>query len=45
VGVTITASGTKGLVHALIKSPISREVEWTLRFAPGKVSVVPPAKI
>ena len=44
-GVTITASGTNGLVRALIKSPVSREVEWSLRFAPGKVSVVPPSKI
>jgi hypothetical protein len=44
-GVTITAAGTNGLVRALIKSPLSREVEWTLRFAPGKLSVAPPAKI
>jgi hypothetical protein len=44
-GVTITAAGTNGLVRALIKSPVSREVEWSLRFAPGKVSVVPPSKI
>jgi len=43
--VTITAAGTNGLVRALIKSPVSREVEWSLRFAPGKVSVVPPSKI
>jgi hypothetical protein len=44
-GVTITAAGTNGLVRAVIKSPISREVEWSLRFAPGKEPVVPPAKI
>jgi hypothetical protein len=45
VGVTITASETKGLVRAIIRSPVSRDVEWTLRFAPGQVTAKPPARM
>jgi hypothetical protein len=37
-GVTITATGVNGLVRAVIKSPVSRDVEWTLGFASGKVT-------
>ncbi len=43
-GVTISNSGAKGLVRAVIKSPVSRDVSWTLRFTPDKVTDVPPAK-
>jgi hypothetical protein len=32
-GVTISASGADGLVRVVIKSPVSREVAWTLAFA------------
>jgi hypothetical protein len=35
-GVTITGSVSNGLVRVVIKSPLSREVAWTLRFAPGR---------
>jgi hypothetical protein len=43
-GVTITATGANGLVRAVIKSPVSRDVKWTLHFAPGKVADWPSAK-
>jgi hypothetical protein len=36
VGVSITGNVSNGLVRAVIKSPLSREVAWTLRFAPGQ---------
>ncbi len=32
-GVTITAARSNNLVRAVIKSPVSREVRWSLRFA------------
>jgi hypothetical protein len=35
-GVTINASGTNGLVRSVIKSPVSREVAWSLSFTTGK---------
>ena len=35
-GVTITASIADGLVRAVIKSPVSRDVAWTVQFNPGK---------
>lgn len=33
-GVTISESSANGLVRALIKSPVSRDVKWTVSFAP-----------
>ncbi len=42
-GVTITASGANGLVRAVIKSPVSRDVAWTLSFGRDKVAVGQPA--
>jgi hypothetical protein len=36
-GVRIAATVTNGLVRAVIKSPVSREVEWTLCFAARKI--------
>ncbi len=42
-GVTITASGTNSLVRAVIKSPVSRDVEWTLSFGRDKVTDGQPA--
>jgi len=42
-GVTITSSGTNGLVRAVIKSPVSRDVAWTLRFTTQQVAAEPPA--
>jgi hypothetical protein len=44
-GVTITASGANGLVRAVIKSPVSRDVAWNLRFMPGTAAAGPPAKL
>ncbi len=35
-GVTIAVSQTNGLVRAVAKSPLSRDVKWTLHFAPGR---------
>ena len=35
-GVTLTTTGGDGLLRTMIKSPLSREVTWTLHFAPGK---------
>jgi len=34
-GVSITASATNGLVRAVIKSPVSRDVAWSLHFSNG----------
>ena len=42
-GASITTTVANGLVRAVIKSPVSREVAWTLRFAPGKGTGVPSA--
>jgi hypothetical protein len=42
-GVSITASGTNGLVRAVIKSPVSRDVAWTLSFGRDKVADGQPA--
>ncbi len=36
-GVTITASASNGLVRAVIRTPVSRDVEWTLSFKRDKV--------
>jgi len=44
-GATITATGADGLVRAVIKSPVSRDVEWTLHFAPGDVAGRPSARL
>ncbi len=44
VGVTISTSAANGLVRVLIAAPISREVTWTLHFAPAKTTL-PPARI
>ena len=41
-GVTITSAETNGLVRAVVQSPVSREVKWTLRFTPAKGAAVPP---
>ena len=38
-GVTVSVSETNGLVRAAIKSPSSRDVDWTLRF--GSVDMPP----
>jgi alpha-L-fucosidase len=38
VGVTITASSVNGLMRAVIKSPVSRDVAWNLRFMQRKVA-------
>ena len=35
-GATITAASADGLVRAAIKSPVSRDVAWKLRFMPSK---------
>jgi hypothetical protein len=35
-GVTITGTVTDGLLRAVIKSPVSRSVAWSLRFGPGR---------
>ena len=43
-GVTIKAGGTNGLVRAVIRSPVSRDVAWTLRFMPGKITAALPSK-
>ena len=37
-GVTITATSANGLVRAVIRSPASRDVKWTLHFEPGHVA-------
>lgn len=44
-GATIAASGVNGLIRAVITSPVSRDVTWTLRFARGGAQASPPAKI
>ena len=43
-GGTIAATGTNGLIRAVITSPVSRDVTWTLRFARGGAQASPPAK-
>ncbi|MGA2502152.1 MAG: hypothetical protein ABSH20_30785, partial [Tepidisphaeraceae bacterium] len=44
-GVTIAASSSNGLVRAVIKSPVGRDVAWILHFAPDKSAAAPPAKL
>lgn len=44
-GVTMTAASSRGLIRAVITSPLSRDVNWTLHFRPAEKAALSQLKV